>query len=334
MTPHWLCLVSVCLLAACAPAPLPVVPTLAVPVAALPATSAYPTLPPAWTATTTPSATPTRTPTPSATSTATATPTTTPSLTPTASLTPRPSHTSVLAPTLWPGLTPTVIGTSVQGRPLEVYAFGTGPRQVMIVAGIHGGSEWNTVHLAHELMNHVARTPGELPAGTTWLVLPNLNPDGYARARGVDGRVNANGVDLNRNWPTFWLADWPRSGCWIYRPVTGGTGPASEPEVQALKAFIETRPLQGLFSYHSAALGVFAGGHPQSTTESIRLAQAVSAASGYAYPPIDTGCLYTGQFADWAANLGIPTLDIELTNHYDTDFRVNLNALRVLLNGW
>lgn len=328
-----LCLGGALALSACAPAPLPAMPT---PAALLrPAvTSAYPTLPPAWTATFTATPTPSPTITPSATATPTPSPTVTPSVTATPTRSPTPSRTPVQAPTLWPGLAPTVIGYSVEGRPLEVYAFGAGPRQVMVVAGIHGGSEWNTIHLAHELMNHVARYPGDIPAETTLFVLPNLNPDGYARARGVNGRVNANGVDLNRNWPTFWLADWPRAGCWVYRPVTGGAGPASEPEVQALMAFILAHNLQGLFSYHSAALGIFAGGHPHSTAGSVQLAQAVSAVSGYAYPPIDTGCLYTGQFADWAANQGIPTLDIELTNHYDTDFRVNLAALRVLLNGW
>ena len=43
-----------------------------------------------------------------------------------------------------------------------------------------------------------------------------MNPDGEARASDVDGRVNNNGVDLNRNFPTEnWVADWDRDGCWI-----------------------------------------------------------------------------------------------------------------------
>ena len=45
---------------------------------------------------------------------------------------------------------PQVIGTSVAGRPLEVFQFGNGPEEKMIVAGIHGGYEWNTIVLADE----------------------------------------------------------------------------------------------------------------------------------------------------------------------------------------
>jgi hypothetical protein len=41
-----------------------------------------------------------------------------------------------------------IIGYSVEGRPLEVYTFGDGEHERMLVAGIHGGDEWNTVTLA------------------------------------------------------------------------------------------------------------------------------------------------------------------------------------------
>src|SRR5687768_9462220 len=40
-----------------------------------------------------------------------------------------------------------VIGFSVSRRPIEVYQFGQGEKQKMIVAGIHGGYEWNTIVL-------------------------------------------------------------------------------------------------------------------------------------------------------------------------------------------
>jgi len=35
-----------------------------------------------------------------------------------------------------------IIGHSVKGRLLDVFQFGSGPRDLMIVAGIHGGYEW------------------------------------------------------------------------------------------------------------------------------------------------------------------------------------------------
>jgi hypothetical protein len=45
---------------------------------------------------------------------------------------------------------PIIIGYSVGARPLELYRFGDGPSGRMIVAGIHGGNEWNTIALVDE----------------------------------------------------------------------------------------------------------------------------------------------------------------------------------------
>jgi protein MpaA len=225
-----------------------------------------------------------------------------------------------------------VIGHSVEGRPLEVFRFGSGATEKLIVAGIHGGYEHNTVELADELIAYLNDHPEHIPADTTLYILRNMNPDGYARDKGVDGRANAHGVDLNRNFPYNWQADWPRDGCWIWRPITGGEYGGSEPEVQAVMAFIDSLSPYALISYHSAALGIFAGGRPD-FPPSIKLAEDVSEVSNYPWPPINTGCDYTGNLTDWAANTrGIPSIDIELTNHSDTDFNQNLRVLQVLLS--
>jgi hypothetical protein len=268
-----------------------------------------------------------------------------PTRTPRASITPvppptrRPTITPWPTPSPGPSVTPMqmppgnyrAIGYSVEGRPLEVYRFGSGPTHKLIVAGIHGGYEYNTVRLADELIAFLNDHPEVIPADTSLFILRNLNPDGSARALGVDGRANANNVDLNRNWPYNWKADWPRDGCWIWRPITGGEFGGSEPEVKALAGYIESLKPVALISYHSAALGIFAGGRPD-FPPSIRLAEAVAEVSDYPWPPIDTGCDYTGNLTDWAANTrGIASIDIELTNHRDTDFAQNLRALQVFL---
>jgi protein MpaA len=225
----------------------------------------------------------------------------------------------------------TVIGHSVEGRPIEVYRFGSGPVERMIVAGMHGGYEWNTIALAEQLIIHLAAHPDFVPPDVTLLVLRSLNPDGEARARTVSGRVNANGVDLNRNWPALWQADWPRAGCWSYAPTTAGSGPASEPETAALMDFLSAHRVDALINYHSAAQGIFPGGQPPDPA-SLALAEAVAAVSDYPYPPLDLGCQFTGQLIDWASAHGIAALDVELTNHRDTDFEQNLAILSVLLN--
>ncbi len=225
---------------------------------------------------------------------------------------------------------PEVIGRSVEGRPLEMYRFGFGPRARLIVAGIHGGYEWNTIALAEELIEHIGEHPGAVPADVTLFVLPALNPDGEVRSHSYEGRANAHGVDLSRNWDSGWRADWPRRGCWNHLPITAGPQPASEPEVKALSAFIETHGIDALISYHSAALGIFPGGRPPEP-DSVRLAEAIAAVSPYPYPPLGGDCAFTGQFTDWAADHGIAAVDVELMNHTDTDIEINLRVLKLFL---
>ena len=96
--------------------------------------------------------------------------------------------------------------------------------------------------------------------------------------------------------------------------------------------FVNAHDFSALISYHSAALGIFAGGLPP-FAPSERLAQAMSDVSFYSYPPYNTGCEYSGNLTDWASSVkDIPAVDIELKNHRDTDFDDNLKILKVFLN--
>lgn len=223
------------------------------------------------------------------------------------------------------------IGYSVSGRPIQVYTFGSGEKERMIVAGIHGGYEWNTIALADELIQYIFNHPEVVPSDVTLYILRNLNPDGDARDHGIDGRVNDHGVDLNRNFPTNWAADWDRDGCWAYGPTTGGTGPGSEPETRAVMYFLQSHDVETLISYHSAALGVFPGGEPWEKN-SITFAKALAKVTRYPFPPIDTGCVFTGTLADYAVEVGAVSVDMELSTHKNTDFKENVRALEVLLN--
>lgn len=253
-----------------------------------------------------------------------------------ATITPNPLSTLIVVQTPTPflladGERPAIIGYSVSGRPIEVYTFGNGSKQRMIVAGIHGGYEWNTIALADELITYIHENPTVIPDDVTLYILRNLNPDGDARDHSYDGRVNDHGVDLNRNFPTNWSATWDRDGCWNYGPTTGGTGPGSEPETKSLMNFLQTHSVEVLISYHSAALGVFPGGEPWEKN-SIRFAQKLSDVTNYSFPPLDTGCIFTGTLADYAVELGATSVDMELSTHSKTDFDRNVKALNVLLN--
>lgn len=247
-------------------------------------------------------------------------------------ITPLPSTPTTIPASPTPEIPqPEVIGISVAGRPLQVYKFGNGPIEKMIIAGIHGGYEWNTIVLADELIEYLENHPEIVPPEQTLYLLRAFNPDGYARSTGFGGRANDNNVDLNRNFPSYWQAEWPRAGCWDYIPITGGTAPASEPETRALMAFVKAHEIQAFISYHSAALGIFPGGQPPDPG-SLSLAESIAAVSDYPYPPIEAGCAYTGQLVDWLSDQGIPAIDIELTNHKDSDFAKNLAILSVFLD--
>jgi len=270
------------------------------------------------------------------TSTPPATQTSEPSLTPTPA--PPPPLVGMVLPDapfpeklvpFWEG--PIVIGYSVEGRPLEVYRFGTGDRKVMVVAGIHGGYEANTIALADELIAYIVEHPDVISEDSTLYLLRALNPDGLARLPDtLEGRANANGVDLNRNWGVDWQPEWELEGCWSYRPLSAGDYAASEPETLALMGFLLENPVVALVSYHSAAPGIYPAGEPRDP-DSVDLARALSGASGYPYPGTYLGCQLTGTLVDWVASIGPAAVDVELTDHQATDFEQNLALLQALL---
>ena len=110
-------------------------------------------------------------------------------------------------------------GRSVRGVPLwtndVLPATGAPKFKVLLLGGIHG-DELASVSLAFDwiarsrgvqasAMPHPSKTAKPTIADVAWRFVPLLNPDGLLHAPST--RVNAHGVDLNRNFPT---ADWAR----------------------------------------------------------------------------------------------------------------------------
>jgi murein peptide amidase A len=78
------------------------------------------------------------------------------------------------------------------------------PRRVLVIGAIHG-DELSSASLVFHWIAHAAAAP----AGMDWRFLPAVNPDGLMLAKPT--RVNANGVDLNRNFATpRWAQEAPR----------------------------------------------------------------------------------------------------------------------------
>lgn len=116
-----------------------------------------------------------------------------------------------------------VVGTSVQGQSLRALTVGTGPRKVLFIGGIHGDEAEGSVAAA-KLPE--AFEPAGLSGAVTLTILEDANPDG--RAAGTRG--NANGVDVNRNFPASNF-DSPD-------PSNGGR-PLSEPEARVVAETID-----------------------------------------------------------------------------------------------
>jgi protein MpaA len=113
---------------------------------------------------------------------------------------------------------------------------------ILFIGGVHG-DEPEGVHLAQELLIWLQAQESESSSSLRpWILIPCLNPDGYSRHQ----RTNANGVDLNRNFP---CRDWSaESKAPRYYP---GPSPGSESEVQALVKLIEDEKPQLIVHFHS-----------------------------------------------------------------------------------
>ena len=110
---------------------------------------------------------------------------------------------------------PTFMALSRDHRTIEAEHVGSWSGRPLLVVGVIHGNEPAGAAIAGDLL---ADRPA--PGANIWVV-PVLNPDGVARTT----RQNADGVDLNRNFPYRWQAA-GRPGDWTYP----GPRALSEPE--------------------------------------------------------------------------------------------------------
>jgi hypothetical protein len=238
---------------------------------------------------------------------------------------------AAVAPILTPAVTAALppgtllVGYSVEGRPILARQLGSGPRALLLVGGIHGGWEGNTVTLINQLIAYFEANPDAILPDLSLVLVPVANPDGLLRGRTAAGRFNTNGVDLNRNWGCEWSPD----ARWRDQAVDAGPEPFSEPETRALAEFIQRiRPATVLF-YHSAADGIFAG-ECGGDHGSQRMSQILGQATGYSYGQAFSAYKVTGTAASWVDGLGIPAADVELLSWDDSEFDRNLAGVLAL----
>ncbi|MBF0425277.1 MAG: murein peptide amidase A [Magnetococcales bacterium] len=202
------------------------------------------------------------------------------------------------------GLVPTS-GRSVNGVPLLLREYPAVPGKppqgrVLVLGGIHG-DEYSSVSVVFKWMQKLDQFHSGL---FHWHVAPLVNPDGLFMRK--SRRVNAHGVDLNRNFPTN---DWDRESQGYWVNTTGrdprrfpGLTPLSEPESQWIQAEIERFRPNVIVSVHAPYnLLDFDGTKTR--------------------PPHKLGHLYLDPMGTYPGSLGryagvekkIPTITIELT---------------------
>ncbi|MFK7805012.1 MAG: M14 family zinc carboxypeptidase [Anaerolineae bacterium] len=289
----------------------------------------------------------TSTPFPTATRIPTQTPIPTDTVEPTirATIPPLPTATEIIVPTIEPTAVPLTqtyaTAFSISGEPITVFEFGTGDTDLILIGGMHGGYEWNTVLLMYEIIDWLNENIDVVPKNMKVSVIPVMNPDGLKLITGSSsqfsrddvpfnadpGRFNANGVDLNRNWNCVWEP----IGFWRGQEVDAGDFPESEKEVQSIRFFIQEINPAGVIFYHSAAGSLYPGycnGIVADGTDA--LVNAYEGGSGFPQPT-SGGVVFsypvTGGAADYLATINIAAFEVELTNHKDTEFERNRDGL-------
>lgn len=241
--------------------------------------------------------------------------------------------------------TVTTIGTSVQGRKIDLYSFGTGPKHIMFIGGIHGGYEWNSVVLAYTFIAHLQEHPDFIPKNITIDVIPSANPDGVYAVTGKEGifsqndvstdtktlenaRFNANAVDLNRNFDCTWKS----KSTWRSKTVSAGSKAFSEPEAVALRDVVLAYRPSAVIFWHSQSNAVYASQCEKGILpETVDIMNSYSQASGYQAIKTFDAYPVTGAAEDWMASVGIPAITVELKTHEDIEWEKNFAGITAIL---
>lgn len=194
-------------------------------------------------------------------------------------------------------------GASAEGLPLLYRDYPPSsrrvtPRRVLLIGGIHG-DELSSISVVFQWMDRLSASRFQ---PFHWRVLPAANPDGLLRRSATRG--NANGVDLNRNFPT---GDWKANALayWERRTHSDprrypGSAALSEPETRWLVREIEAFRPDAIVSVH-APYGVLDFDGPLEPPQR------------FGYLHLHQLGTYPGSLGNYAGiNRGLPVITLEL----------------------
>lgn len=195
--------------------------------------------------------------------------------------------------------------------------------RVLVIGAIHG-DELSSASLALHWIRLAGQAPVDAPQTVHWRFIPALNPDGLFSQ--PPSRVNAHGVDLNRNFPT---PNWAREARLYWEKRTRkdprrypGSTPLSEPESRFVHDEMQRFKPQLIVSIH-APYGVLDFDGPS-------------------VPPARLGRLYLDQVGIFPGSLGnyggvhkgVPVVTIELPNSTRTPLDTEMRQMWLDLQGW
>jgi protein MpaA len=215
---------------------------------------------------------------------------------------------------------------SVQGRALlgrDVVPVAAPDLRILVLGGIHG-DEMSSSALVFNWIPLGLNAQQDTGHTIQWRFIPVLNPDGLLAKPAR--RMNANGVDLNRNFPT---PDWNRDARAYWEKRTRrdprrwpGNKPLSEPESRFLLQQMESFKPNLIVSVH-APYGLLDFDGPEA-------------------PPRKLGRLFLDQVGIYPGSLGnysgvhkhVPVVTIELPNAARTPSPVEISGMWSDLLAW
>jgi protein MpaA len=187
----------------------------------------------------------------------------------------------------------TTLGRSVQDRPIEALKLDGPAPAILFFGAIHGDEPLGPPLLERLCAEIAAPLPRE-----TWIV-PTLNPDGLARLQ----QNNANGVDLNRNFPA---SNWSPTA---RQPKNHpGSAPASEPETRLLCDLVARIGARRLIALHSPFRCVNYDGPARALAERMSARCGYPATADIGYPTPGSAGSYFGN------DLGLEVITLEIPN--------------------
>lgn len=221
-------------------------------------------------------------------------------------------------------LSSSVIGTGVQGRNITLLKLGTGGRKICLVGAMHAREHITTTYLMRCVEDYAAAyysDSGELDGydmkyildNCTFYIVPNCNPDGteillsgqspstdVVRTEASAYKANANGVNLNRNFP-FLHGFYDKMSTVPHESTFPGYSAASEPETAALMELCSANGFEMLLSFHIQGESIYWSDSVNvNTADSSYLAGKLCKKFGFYKSPTSSQLsLYGGGFENW-----------------------------------